>query len=151
MDNGQVRTLTCHGGEAEFGDCTQTDLTEAKHNLETYFAVVGISERFDETLVLMKRELGWPGYPLFRKANVTRDRPSLDGVSHAAMKAIEKYNSLDCELFEWAKNRFEERLASQRAAVQKQLFFMSAVNAAYQRPAQVLSQLVGTLKRFERA
>jgi hypothetical protein len=38
-------------------------LQHGKNNIEEHFAVAGITERFDETIMLMKKRLGWPRHP----------------------------------------------------------------------------------------
>lgn len=57
-DNWQLR---CISGDVEtrFGQCGSEMLQRAKANIERNFALVGVSEMFDETLVLLGRMYGW--------------------------------------------------------------------------------------------
>src|SRR5207249_2987233 len=51
LDNGQTRYLA-GALDLPVGQCTRKHLEEAKRNLDTYCAVVGLVERFDESLLL---------------------------------------------------------------------------------------------------
>jgi hypothetical protein len=59
--NEQVRRIA--GVPPEKGPCTEATLEKALEHLRTDFAVSGLTERFDESLILMKRRLGWSKYP----------------------------------------------------------------------------------------
>ncbi len=58
MDNSQTRAFA-GDSTTPFGGCTQAMLDRAKANLADAFSVVGLTERFDESLVLMERAFGW--------------------------------------------------------------------------------------------
>ena len=53
----------------------QDAITIAKRHLATEFQLVGLTERFDETLILMKQLFGFRNV-FYAKRNVTRMRPS---------------------------------------------------------------------------
>src|SRR5438128_6341679 len=53
LDNGQVRRIS--GMKAPFGQCTAEMLAKAKQNIERYFSFVGLTDYFDESLLLLKR------------------------------------------------------------------------------------------------
>jgi hypothetical protein len=44
----------------------------AKRNLASHFAVIGITEEFDRSLILMKRRLAWR-HPFYTSQNVSRE------------------------------------------------------------------------------
>ena len=58
FDNGQTRRLS--GVDAEFGRCTPAMLASAKEHVREHFSAVGLTERFEESLVLFGRVLSWP-------------------------------------------------------------------------------------------
>lgn len=58
MDNSQTRAFA-GDTTTPFGGCTPAMLERAKANLVEAFAVVGLTERFDESLVLMRRAFAW--------------------------------------------------------------------------------------------
>lgn len=56
-NNHQTRFIS--GMTAEYGKCTTEMLETAKKNLREYFTVVGLTEYFAESMLLMKRAFGW--------------------------------------------------------------------------------------------
>lgn len=52
--------------------CSPETLELAKNNLKKHFVVIGLVERFDETLFLLKRALGWDIPPYYFKTNVSK-------------------------------------------------------------------------------
>jgi len=114
MDNGQTRLLSGVDYEVPFGGMTRDHLDQATANLDRDFAVAGLSDRFDETLLLLRRALGWTLYPFYVKKNVTRRRPLGEALDDPTRRAIEACNALDIELHERVVHRFEEALARHR-------------------------------------
>lgn len=108
IDNGQVRFLSNSCG-VPFGECHEGMLEEAKRTLAEDIEVVGLSERFDDSLTLLSQKFGW-SVARPEKANVTSDRPSIKEISDNALEAIRKYNLLDIELYRFAKGLFEKQL-----------------------------------------
>lgn len=109
MDNGQTRRLA---GEMNVacGRVTLQMLDRAKSNLAKKFAVVGLTERFDESLILLQRVFNWQlGH--FAALNVGENRPSRTQVSEEALKAIEYANRFDLELYQFAADRFEQAMS----------------------------------------
>jgi hypothetical protein len=106
-DNSQVRALS-GDRTTPFGGCTREMLEQAKRNLEARFSVVGLTERFDESLIFLKRAFGWSNVHYVR-ANVS---PRKDPVPPETIRAIEEQNALDLELYRWATERFDAAIAS---------------------------------------
>jgi hypothetical protein len=102
-------------------------LKTAKSNLRDHFAVVGLTERFDETLLLLKRELGWRRHSYMRH-NVTARRPKKRALSEAALNSILGANQLDIELYQYAKGLFEERVRQQGPSFNRELNRFRSVN-----------------------
>lgn len=86
-------------------------LGKAKQNLENHFVAVGVSERFDETLLLLQRLLGWNNVHYYRR-NVTRNRPDRSMVDREVIRNIEQHNKLDVELHAFARSMLAEALAA---------------------------------------
>ena len=84
------------------GPVGRSDLEEAKRNLER-FLIVGLTERFDETLALVRRALGLR-MPFYVTRNVGQPLP----VSERAVELIRDREQLDLELYEFASELFEE-------------------------------------------
>ncbi|KML36101.1 sulfotransferase family 2 domain-containing protein [Cytobacillus firmus] len=76
-------------------------LEMAKRNIENHFNLVGITERFDESLFLMKREFGWEDIN-YMPRNVTRNRPCPQQHPMEVIEIIKSKNLFDIELYEHA-------------------------------------------------
>ncbi len=118
VDNGQTRLLADleTGQEVGFGECTEEHLAAAKRNLRDRFAVVGLTEEFDRTLLLLKRAFGWR-WLFYARQNVSTGRPRRP--SPAALEAARAVNRLDSELYRYASRLFAahiERLGPDFAA-----------------------------------
>ncbi|NIV75925.1 MAG: hypothetical protein GWN37_14155, partial [Gammaproteobacteria bacterium] len=107
-------------------------------------------ERFDETLLLMQRRLGWQS-PVYVRRNVTPQRGTPSAPPPPQRRMIEAQNQLDIELYRYACDRFEESIREAGPSFQGELETFRSRNRRY----QLLSALgwrqlrlhVGTLKR----
>jgi hypothetical protein len=113
MNDAQVRLLSGVWGDLGFGQCDRDVLGMAKKNLCEHFAMIGLTERFDETLCLMRKALGWQNSILYTRLNATRNRPKQQSFSPEALHVIAQANQLDIELYQYAQNLFEEQLRRQ--------------------------------------
>lgn len=104
--NGQTRLVAGIDGDDD------TMLAAARRNLETWFAVVGVVERFDESLLLMKRRLGWR-QPYYERANVTEGRPTTHHIPSDAVQAIREVNRLDMQLYDHAVRLLDEAIRAE--------------------------------------
>ncbi len=107
VDNGQTRRLS--GLDPEFGRCPDGMLEVAKANLRERFSAVGLTERFDESVVLARRLFGWKSV-LYLRRQVTRSGPGDEVISPEARRAVERYNELDRELYRYAEGLLEEAI-----------------------------------------
>lgn len=108
MDNSQTRALA-GDTTTPFGGCNTDMLEAAKVHLDGAFGVVGITERFDESLVMMREAFGWDR---LRYVPINVDRTRRDPPSPADLELVRSRNALDLELYAWAMRRFEETRAS---------------------------------------
>jgi hypothetical protein len=108
-----------------------TDTLEiAKRNLDEHFVVVGLSERFDESLLLLRKALGWKNI-YYVKRNVTKNRPSKQQLPRETISLIEKHYDLDIQLYEHARQRFEETIREQGAGFESELKSFRRNNKLY--------------------
>jgi Galactose-3-O-sulfotransferase len=89
----------------------------AKENLARSFSVVGLSERFEESLMLMARTFAWE-IPFYENCRVAKTRPE---INPSTVEVIRDHNRLDLELYEFAKGLFQEKLQKNEAAVREGL------------------------------
>ncbi len=85
-------------------------LERAKRAIGRPDVVVGLQDRFDESLLLMLRAFNW-GYPAYRDENVSPDRPRVEELPSSTVDLIRERNSLDVELYDHARLRFERDLS----------------------------------------
>ena len=88
--------------------CTEEILAKAKENLK-HFSVVGLTERFEESLALMKLRFGWK-LKSYSSFNVTRTRPKKRDLPQSTLDLIAERNRFDMELYDSAAKMFEEAI-----------------------------------------
>lgn len=118
VENDQVRRLS--GQMVGFGEVDSTIFQTALSNLNDRFCCVGLTERFDESILLMAQQLHWTRPVFYLSSNVTRQRPSLQEISAQARRLIEKYNEFDLALYEKAVQRFTAAVEVRRAEIDRE-------------------------------
>src|SRR5206468_2951310 len=104
-------------------------LEEAKRNVSEHFALVGLTERFDESLLLAKEILGWTRPLPYARRNVTARRPRAEELPAGTVEVIQAHNELDAELYRFARERLDSEVASRGPAFQRRLRTLRLVNA----------------------
>ncbi len=114
-DNVQCKIIA---GADYHSPCTQEILDKAIDHLDRYFSVVGLSERFEESLALMKLRFGWQlrSYSSF---NVTRSRPKQGDLSAPTLELIRERNRFDVALYEHASRLFVSAVSKQREDISR--------------------------------
>jgi hypothetical protein len=114
VDNGQTRRIS--GEDPQIGRCTPTMLKRAKDNLQNQFCVVGVTDRFEETSVFLKRVMGWTkeivGYP----RNTNPARVSALSLSRATTELIRSKHAFDVELYRIASELLDAATGRQGAS-----------------------------------
>ncbi len=129
-DNWQTRAIS--GVRQDFGCCSEAMLRQAKQNLVEWFSVYGVTERFDETLVLLRRALAWQWRSLYHTPeNATRGRPKRNDVARPWIEAVERQNPLDLELYAFARRRLD-RLFDEDPELKRESEHLRQRNARYQ-------------------
>lgn len=86
-------------------------LAQARRHLQDDMDAVGLTERFDESLVLMSLLLQWDEAPLYYPLNVTAPPQERPDISEADRALIAERNCLDVKLYRFAEDLFEEAIA----------------------------------------
>lgn len=112
LDNGMVRRFSGHGLDP--APCPESALAQAKLNIERYFSVVGLLDRYPDTLDLMSQTFGLPA---LSENHVNKNRPEAREklLPEAIMQKIRDMNRLDIALYEWVSARFDAQLQAPRA------------------------------------
>ena len=111
-DNTQTRMISGFWMGPECGKCSKDMLEKAKKNLRERFSVVGLTEKFDETLLLLKSAFGWNKL-FYEKQNVSSGKTDKSSLLAEARELIKKLNQYDMELYEYAVSLFNEQAARQ--------------------------------------
>ena len=119
LDNDQTRRVS--GIEPPFGECTRDMLETAKRNIEEHFAVVGLTERFEESVALAAHVLEWNSELSYWSRLVNEKRLPVSAISSAAREAILDRNDLDRDLYRFAEDRLQQAVEDLGPEFQKRL------------------------------
>lgn len=154
LNNGQVRLLVKDGMQPNFGECTRDMLEAAKQNLQNHFAVVGLTEQFDESVVLMRRALGWK-MPVYLKRNVTPHHETREALPQDLVSEIERDNVLDIELYQFASLLMKQAIERQPRSFRREVRRLQITNSFYSAsarisrgPRQLARTLIDNLRHF---
>jgi hypothetical protein len=104
-------------------NCDQRVLDMAKANIMKSFSVVGLCERFEESLILMSKAFGWE-IPYYENRKVSKVRPALEP---GVVSMIQEHNRFDMELYEFARKRFEDTLHKKEDVMRQALAEMDSI------------------------
>ena len=104
---------------------TEDDLARAKQNLDR-FLVVGLTERFDESFILIRRALGWR-LPMYERQNVSEaELPAPP--TPTAIELIRERNRFDLALYEHAAKLFAAAVESQGPSFRREVAAFRVLN-----------------------
>ena len=115
-------------------------LARAKEHLRK-IELIGIAEEFDKSIILMKRRLGW-AMPLYIVRNKGGNRPPSSSISPELISLIKEKNSLDFDLYSYARSLFSERIKKEGAGFYFDLFVFKIVNRMYYYKEKIKGRLV---------
>lgn len=115
QDMGWLQLLTTH----EQGSNLQTkmlaggevNLDLAIDNLNSSFAAVGISEMFDESILLMKRKLSW-SMPYYVIENPSHNTIRLSDIDEDIVSIIRDANAVDIQLYDYYVSKLKAEIDS---------------------------------------
>jgi hypothetical protein len=146
FDNGMCRVLSGRSAldptapepdatTENFPRVTETDFEAAAKNLDGYL-VVGTTDQFDQTLVILGSDLRWALSDLvYRPVNVTPSRPALADVPDGLREKILAWNAYDAALVERARAHLGRRIGSYPGDYGRDLALFRELNSLYQRGA----------------
>jgi hypothetical protein len=88
-----------------YGRDHNTALEQALKNIQDHFLLVGLLERFDETVHVLKQITGIP-LGAHRSRNVGKSDSAVKRPTRTEIELIRRYNREDCELYAYCKERF---------------------------------------------
>jgi hypothetical protein len=110
-DNIQTKLLAGGNPGYDFmaGKCSPAMLETAKRNLVESFSLVGLTERFDETLALCRIIFGWK-VKRYAVQRMTPRKPNEKAISADLRELIAEHNRFDMELYQYGTQLFEQIL-----------------------------------------
>jgi hypothetical protein len=127
----KVNARLWRGGVGENESAEDVDiLALAKKNLREHFTLAGLSERFDESVLLLRQLLGFPRHICYVRHRVTEGRPRKKDLGRETIRLIEQHDELDLALYEDAERLFEARL-SEYSDLQSDLRHLRVLNHLY--------------------
>jgi hypothetical protein len=119
----------------ELSSVTETDFEAAAKNLDGYL-VVGTTDQFDQTLVILGSDLRWALSDLvYERINVTPSRPPASDISDRLCEKILNCNRYDGALFQRARAHLARRTAAYPGDFDRDLSLFRTLNSLYQRGA----------------
>jgi hypothetical protein len=100
MNECQVRLMSGVFDTVPFGEVDEAMLQQAICNLEKC-DVVGVTEQFDRSLLLLQRAFGWQ-HIRYKLENVGENRRRADQLPAAGLETVRRYNAKDAILYEEA-------------------------------------------------
>lgn len=116
-------------------------LQRAIDHIEQHFEVVGDMTRYDESVLLMKRRLGW-SRAYYTRQNTNPGHPKFNDLPAATQQIIREACALEVRLYEYVQQRLEKQLRAEGADFQQEL---QQMHAHSQRLKQ-LHRLAGPLR-----
>lgn len=122
--------------------CTPEIGAKAIENIHRHFSVAGLSERFEESLALMKLRFGWK-LESYSSFNVTRTRPKKRDLPQSTLDLIAEKNSFDVALYAATANKFDQAVTQNAAEVSR---LTQELEAAKERTRDRVSSLLFSLR-----
>ena len=126
--NGQTQLISGKTGNIDNPIIESEELFSlAKENIENDFLFLGITEMFDETILILKNMLGWH-MPYYSIANRTKKKPSYDAVNPTIISFIKEHNQLDIKLYNFTKTSLLNRIAGENDIFQDRINKFKKIN-----------------------
>jgi hypothetical protein len=104
-------------------------LAKAKENLEAC-TVVGLTEHFGETVLLLAKAFGWSEV-WYARRKVNQDRPRMAEISRDVILRLAADNELDVELYRFGQTLFRKQLEAYGSDLRRDMDELGRRNLAY--------------------
>ena len=126
--NGQTQLISGKTGNIDNPIIKSEELFSlAKENIANDFLFLGITEMFDETILILKNMLGWH-MPYYSIANRTKKKPNYDAVNPTIISFIKEHNQLDIKLYNITKTSLLNRIAEDNDIFQNRINKFKKIN-----------------------
>ncbi|MDJ0633601.1 MAG: sulfotransferase family 2 domain-containing protein [Xenococcaceae cyanobacterium MO_188.B29] len=108
--NGQTRLIAgLDGQDIDNEQKSLQALTKAKQNLTDNFSVVGLTEKFDETLIVLQKMFDWKNI-FYVKNNINTKKNVYANIPKNTISIIKDRNSIDIELYQYAEEILTQKV-----------------------------------------
>jgi len=107
LDNGMVRRFSGIGMEPY--PCPREALGLAKENINNFYSVVGVQERYQDTLDMARTTFS-ENFTEFNINKGTQKKQEEQKLKLDMRRRIKEMNRMDMELYDWVVDRFEDNL-----------------------------------------
>lgn len=129
LQNDQTRRLSGIFQKSLNSEQNPTDMLEiAKINLKEKIGVFGLTEIFDESLLLFQRKIGFQDIFYF-KQNSTKNRTKKQDIPENVIQTIKDNNQLDIELYQYASDLFDSYITQE--SIKNKLQSFKILNSIY--------------------
>ena len=126
--NGQTQLISGKTGNIDNPIIKSEELFSlAKENIENDFLFLGITEMFDETILILKNMLGWH-MPYYSIANRTKNKPNYDAVDPTVISFIKEHNQLDIKLYNITKTSLLNKIVEENDIFQNRINKFKKIN-----------------------
>ena len=126
--NGQTQLISGKTGNIDNPIIKSEELFSlAKENIANDFLFLGITEMFDETILILKNMLGWH-MPYYSIANRTKKKPNYDAVNPTIISFIKEHNQLDIKLYNFTKTSLLNKIAEENDIFQNRINKFKKIN-----------------------
>ncbi len=131
VDNGQTRLISGAWLEPDFGAIGIEHFKQAKANLDQDFAVVGLTELFDSSLLLLQQAFNWQ-YINYVRRNVGTVKRRERLLTPEEKAILEKFNHWDIALYAHAQRLFDRQVTQLGPHYPRLLSELQQKNQRYQ-------------------
>jgi len=122
----------------------------AKQHLTDDFGVVGLTEYYDETLLLLAKALGWKSPPYYLRRNSHTKANKADDIAPHLRHRIEQLAAPEIELYTWVRERFEQHLKELGSEFIHEVAMFREENARFNVRTSRIERVKSPLRRIYR-
>lgn len=126
-------------------------LETAIAHLENDFAMIGLQDRYDESLLMMRHVLNWQKPVAYIRKNVTSKRITLADLPPEDRVLIEKAAEIEMPLYEYAVKRFEAQVAAYPGDLERDLAQLRKDNGRYASGVESVERLKAPFRALKQA
>lgn len=143
-DDTQIRQFRIH-------DLPENATDVAIEHLENDFAMVGLQEHYDASLLMMRYILNWTQPITYIRLNESKRRIKLDDLSLADQKLVKQAAEVEMPVYEYAKKRFEAQKEAYPGDIERDVAQFRADNERYAQRQALITRIKTPFRAVRRS